>query len=233
MSLRPAAASSSSTSPRASPPTTRSPASRRALRRQDRARRNPRPVRHRAADRPPRPPGDPRAAPVHGAAQDLPRPGPASAASRPPAIATARSPRPASCPRASSSCHRASSASARRRTPRCGSGASAPTGGPAAARASSCPSGRSTVHRVRAALARGRRGRVRDRMLVGNLRPEPDRRPRRRLLHGAAGGCGSGPFSVERGRRASAIPLTEACPPPSPRGAAGAARSPVLRVCRP
>ena len=43
-----------------------------------------------------------------------------------------------------------------------------------------------TVHRFERALARGGPGRVRDRVLVGHLRPQPDRGPRRRLLPRAA-----------------------------------------------
>ena len=42
------------------------------------------------------------------------------------------------------------------------------------------------VHALRAALARGRPRRLRDRVLVGDLRAQPGRRPRRRLLRGAA-----------------------------------------------
>ena len=112
------------------------------LRRQDRPRRHPRPVRDRPADRAPRPPGDPRAAPVHGPAEDLPRDGAVRRRLDHRRPATARSPRPGVMPAGELELPtgRAPPAPARA-TRRSRSAASAPTGGRAGARASSSPSG--------------------------------------------------------------------------------------------
>ena len=116
-----------------------------------------------------------------GAAQDLPRTAPLRRGlddGRP----GGRDHRDRGRARTSSSCRPARSASGRRRTRRSRSAASAPTSGRAGARSSRCPSAMSTVHRFELTRARRRRGRVRDRVLVGHLRAQPDRRPRRRLL---------------------------------------------------
>ena len=64
--------------------------------------------------------------------------------------------------------------------------ASAPTRWRAARRGRRAPRARGRRHAVRAAVARRRPRRVRDRVLVGDLRAVADRRPRRRLLPRAA-----------------------------------------------
>ena len=136
------------------------------------------------------------AALLHGAAQDLPRDGAASAAldDRRPRRRDhrdrARFPSGSELPTGRDPPAGADVLGGQ------GRAASAPTGGRSAARRSRCPSARSTVHRVRAAAARGRQRRVRDRVLVGHLRAEPDRRPRRRLLRELRR-TAIGPFRVE------------------------------------
>ena len=66
------------------------------------------------------------------------------------------------------------------------SAASAPTRGRGAGEEVEMPEREVTVDALRAALARGRPRGVRHRVLVGHLRALADRRPRRRLLRGAA-----------------------------------------------
>ena len=65
-----------------------------------------------------------------------------------------------------------------------------------------------TVHRFEQLWRDGRPGGVRDRVLLGHLRPQPDRRPRRRLLRRAAPDRDR-PVRGRRGRRGS-LPLADA-----------------------
>ena len=163
-------------------------------RQQDRPRGHARPVRHRPADRAARPRGDARAALLHGAAEDLPGRRAVRRRVDHRAIPTARSPRPGVSAGAARAPHREirqrppaySAVKVRRRArlPRARRGRRS-----RCRRASDRPP-------LRAAVAGRRPGRVRDRVLVRDLRPQPDRRSRRRLLR-ELGGRRSGPFGVE------------------------------------
>ena len=176
----------SSTSRQGSPRTTSSPAPRRAFGAKARPRRHPRPVCDRTADRAPRPRGDPRAAAVHGAARR-----PTEATARFGAVSstgdpegeiteTGRIPGPELA---------LPTGEIRQHTP---AYSAVKVGGERAySRARrgeefEMPERFVTVHRFELLERDGERGRVRDRVLVGHLRAQPDRRPRRRLLRAAA-----------------------------------------------
>ena len=96
-------------------------------------------------------------------------------------------------------------ASARRPTARSRSAASAPTRWRGRGRTVELAEREVEVHALRAAVARGRPRGVRDRVLVRHLRALADRRPRRRLLPGAAA-HGDRPVRRRGRRRRAAHP---------------------------
>ena len=153
---------------------------------QGRPRRHPRSLRHRAADRAHSAATRLACSALHGAAEDLPDDRALRRRLRSPATATARSPRPARACRAAGPADRARSASSRPPTRRSRSAASAPTSGREGERRWRCRPGSSRSTASSSSGDEGDRAEFEIECSSGHLRPQPDRRPRRRLLRRVA-----------------------------------------------